>query len=393
MLTFLRFNKKDDESIAYLREEQIEFDLKECDGDERAAQYSKSLCGETRNLLYVSENRVLLSPTPADIAKFVLQKDIEGERANYDLLIVGAGPAGMTTAIYAARGNLTVLMLEQMVIGGLMTKTDEIENYPGFEEPIGGYELAIRMKNQAERFGAQLFSGGADSVSLTHPIKIVQSGKREFFAYSVLVSVGTEPRKIGVPGEDEYYSRGVSYCATCDGPLYRDRNIAVVGGGDSALQEALFLAKFGKTVTIIHRRNEFRGEKLLQERVLAKSNIRFELNCTVEELIGNGDGIVAVKLHDKTTGKSKKLDCLGVFIFIGLLPKTAIKGFEVLKTDEQGFILTDTHTCTNVPGVFAAGDVRSGNFRQVATAVGDGAIASHAAEAYISSLVLPAFPY
>ncbi len=356
------------------------------------ADYTVSVSGGLRNVLLLNPHRALVEPSAADVAYYLTGEAGEGERRNYDVITLGGGPAGMTAAMYTARANMSALILEELILGGLMTKTEEIENYPGFDEPILGFDLAMKMERQARRFGAEVHNGRADEVELERPVKRIVSGEREFFCPAVVVAVGTFPRKLGVPGEEEYYGRGVSYCATCDGALYRGEDVYVIGGGDSAVQEALYLSKLCRTVTVVHRRDELRAEKILQERAFAAPNVDFLWDTVVDEIEGDESGVTGLKLRNKKTGERFTRKVRGVFIFIGLVPRTDVKGLEALKQDEQGFIITDRHTATNVPGVFAAGDVRAGSFRQIATATADGCVASHGCITYINAMELPAFP-
>ncbi len=370
----------------------VECTIREISSEPRLAEYSNALCGGLHNILVVSDSRALVDPKPADIAHYFGKGKTEDERSNFDALILGAGPAGMTAAIYLSRANLCAAVIEEMIPGGLMTKTDEIENYPGFPEPVNGFELSMRMEQQARRFGTHFLSGKVERVLLTTPLKEATFAGRSVWAPNIVIATGTAHRKMGVPGEDENYGRGVSYCATCDGPLFRDKVLTVVGGGDSAIQEALFLSKLASKVKIVHRRDELRAEKILQERAFGTPNIEFVWNSTPVEVVSGPDGVTGLKVRNKLSGEESVVPCDGVFVFIGLLPRTGVNGFDALGRDDNGFLLATGNTATDLPGVFVAGDLRSGNYRQIATAVGDGASASHEAETHLMGLDLPSLP-
>mgnify|MGYP001626176640 CR=1 FL=1 len=300
----------------------------------------------------------------------------------YDCVIVGGGPAGLTAGLYCARAKLNTLLLEKGTIGGQIAITDLVENYPGFPEGISGKELSLRFKAQAERFGLKVVKAEA--------VKLKKEGKEIFIhlrdgqlirAKTVIIASGSNPRRLGVPGESEFLNRGVSYCATCDGALFEGSPIAVIGGGDSATQEALFLTRFGSVVYLIHRRDTLRAQKHLQEKVFSNPKIKFIPDTVVEEIKGNY-AVEKLILKNTKTGQISELEVEGVFIFIGLEPNTGfLKGFVDL--DEKGYVITDERMRTNVEGVFAAGDCRKGSTGQVAVAVGEGCIAAIEAEKYI----------
>jgi thioredoxin reductase (NADPH) len=390
MNLLFKFDNTDDSLASYLLGQGIAFDTVDA-STTGAREYVTSLCGRERNL-FVSGSKALVDPTPADIARLILGKEVEGERRNFDALMLGAGPAGLTAAIYLTRGNLSAAIIEELMPGGLMTKTDEIENYPGFPDSVNGFELSMRMEQQARRFGTQFISARVEEVSLKPIIKEVITSSGSFWSPNVVICFGTEHRHMDVPGEKEYYGLGVSYCATCDGPLYRGRDVVVVGGGDSAVQEALFLSKLCRSVTVVHRRDSLRAEKILQDRAFAASNIEFVWNSVPVEVVGTQEGVTGFRVRNKLDGSEKVIPCDGVFVFIGLLPRAATKGMEALEKDELGFIIAEEHTNTAIAGVYAAGDIRSGNIRQIATAVGDGCNSSHMAEHYLVNLVLPEWP-
>ena len=296
-----------------------------------------------------------------------------------DILVIGAGPAGLSAAAYAARAGYSVTALDQLSPGGQLLLIDEIENYPGL--PLtNGYKLAEDMERQATEFGAKIDFATVTSIRKEGEGRfIAQTDAGEIEAKAVIIATGADHRHLGAKGEEENQGRGVSYCATCDGPFFKGRKIAVVGGGDTALTDALYLSKLGSEVHIIHRRGEFRGQKVLQDRVMAKENIFLHLNATVQSINGDGKGVKSVTLSD-----GSELDVNAVFIFVGVIPNSEmLEGFAEL---DKGFVVTDGHMKTSVPGLFAAGDVRTTPFRQVVTAAGDGAEAAHSADEYIQNL-------
>ena len=298
----------------------------------------------------------------------------------YDVVVVGAGPAGLTAGIYAGRSRLKTLVLEGMMPGGQVVVTSHIENYPGVG-PTTGNELVATMMEQMSGFGAELKTAEASSIEIRDDRFVVKAGSSEFLARSVIAASGTAYRKLGVPGEAEFLGRGVSYCATCDGPFYKDLEIAVVGGGDSALQEALYLTTFATKVYLIHRRDEFRAVPILQERVLANDKIECFCSCVVERIRGE-NGVEGIDLKNVKTGEQMTHPVAGVFLFVGLEPRTEYLR-AMVETAEDGFILTNDEMKTNVRGILAAGDCRVKLLRQISTAVGDGATAAIAAQRLI----------
>jgi thioredoxin reductase (NADPH) len=302
----------------------------------------------------------------------------------HDLIIIGAGPAGLTAGLYNARARLDVLLLERLLPGGQVLTTDWVENYPGFPDGISGFELMERMKTQAEKFGLKIQGEEVLKLELTEKRKVVHTGKGPLEAKAVILACGATWKKLGIEGEDHLMGRGVSFCATCDGPFYRDQEVAVIGGGDTAVEEAIFLTRFVSKVHLVHRRDQLRATKLLQERVMAQEKIEFLWDTVPVKIIGEA-GVDGIELKNVKTGSVTSLDVKGVFVFIGTLPNTEfVKG--QIELDESGFVVTDNDMQTSVPGVFAAGDIRSKLFRQISTAVGEGAAASFSAEKYIESL-------
>jgi thioredoxin reductase (NADPH) len=301
-----------------------------------------------------------------------------------NLIIIGSGPAALSAAIYAGRANVAPSVISGKDLGGSMALTERVENYPGFPEGVGGFELAQRMKQQAERFGAQVVMDEVVEVDLsTRPFKVKTHGG-DHAANALIVATGRSPRKLGVPGEAEFVGRGVSSCATCDGYFYQDQKVVVVGGGDAAVKEALFLTKFASEVLVVHRRDRLRAEKVVEERAISNDKIHFVWNTMVTEIIGDGD-VSGVRLRDVTTGEESTLEVQGVFIFVGHVPNTELFVGQ-LELDEAGYIVTDERQMTSVEGVLAAGDVQEGIAWQIATAVGSGARAAMQAEEFIADL-------
>lgn len=301
----------------------------------------------------------------------------------YDLVIIGGGPAGLTAGLYAARARLNVILIEKLVPGGQILVTDWIENYPGFPEGITGADMIQKMTDQVKRFDLKIESNEVLSLDLSEPVKKVHLADRILMTHSIIVATGASPRKLGIPGENRFYGRGLSSCATCDGPFYRDSIVAAVGGGDTAIQESLFLTKFAKRVFLIHRRDQLRATKILQERALANDRIEFIWDSVVIG-IGGLTHVENVTVQNVKTNKTRELSVDGCFRWVGILPNTEfLKG--AVEMDEYGFIRADIRMETSVPGIFAVGDVRNTPLRQITTAVGDAAIAASAAEQYVES--------
>lgn len=305
----------------------------------------------------------------------------------YDVIILGGGPAGLAAGLYSGRGGLKTLILEKLADGGQAALTDIVENYPGSTEDETGYSLTARMAAQAKKFGCEKAYDEITKVELTGETKkLTSAGGKEYLAKTVIIATGAAPRKIGCPGEVEFTGRGVSYCATCDGALFRGKEVYVVGGGDAAVDEALFLTRFAKKVTIIHRRDALRAAFSLVEKAKANPKIDFLWNKTVQEVAG-GDVLQSITLKDTQTGEASTLTAseedgiLGLFVFVGLNPNTAL--FEGQLELNDGYIPTDEQMRTELPGVFAAGDVRVKTLRQIVTAAADGALAATSALHYI----------
>ena len=298
----------------------------------------------------------------------------------YEVLIIGAGPAGMTAAIYAARAGYKTAILEHGVPGGQAATTDMIENYPGFPEGISGPELMMKFFEQTQTFGVEMIYEQVQSMDVTGEVKKVITDKQTIEAKAVVIASGAKPRTLGVANEGRLRGRGVSYCATCDGFFFRDQPVAVVGGGDTAVEEAMYLTKMCSSVTLIHRRDELRADKLAQSRAFANEKLNIIFDTVVDDIVGD-DKVTQLKLRNKKTDETSTLDVNGVFIFVGYLPNASFLPAE-LEVNEQGYIITDEEMATNVPGVFAIGDVRQKKLRQVTTAVGDGGAVMHGIEEY-----------
>ena len=301
----------------------------------------------------------------------------------YDVIIVGGGPSGMSAAIYAARARLKTLLIEKAGCGGQIAITDHLENYPGFEEGINGFDLAMKMEKQARTFGCEIAYGEVSFIETEDAIKkVILSDKKEYFTKTIIIASGANYKKVGIEGEQEFIGKGVSYCATCDGPFFRNKEIAVVGGGDSALQEALYLTKFATKVNLIHRRDQFRAAKILQEKVFAEHKINIIFDSVVEKISGNLS-VEQITLKNVKNNISSQLSVNGIFVFVGWLPNTNFLDNTSIILNEAGYIITDDNMKTSVEGIFACGDVRQKILRQVVTAAGDGAIAAISAQHFI----------
>ncbi len=299
----------------------------------------------------------------------------------YDVIIIGGGPAGLSAAIYSARGGLRTAIFEKGMIGGQITVTDEVENYPGFEESLSGFELTAKMQAQAERFGAKIIEEEIIAMGMEGLCKVIETDRGKYRAKSVIICTGAHPRRLNVPGEERLTGRGVSYCATCDGALYRDKVVAVIGGGDSAIEEGIFLSRFARKVIVVHRRDELRAQKIIQERAFKNPKMEFIWNTVVQEIHGESK-VSKLELVNRQTKEISMLPVDGVFIYVGILPNNELLESRI-ELDNAGFVLTDEYMHTNVPGIYAAGDIRHTVLRQVVTATSDGAIAAWSAEKWI----------
>lgn len=302
----------------------------------------------------------------------------------YDVIIAGAGPAGMTAALYASRANLSTLMIERGIPGGQMANTEDVENFPGFSHILGP-DLSNKMFEHAQKFGAEYAYGDIKEIRDDGDVKTVIAGNKEYKAYAVIVTTGAEYKKLGVPGEEELGGRGVSYCAVCDGAFFKEKELVVVGGGDSAVEEGVYLTRFASKVTIVHRRDELRAQKILQQRAFENDKVEFIWNHTVKEIREKDGKVGGVLLVNTKTGEEQEFPADGVFIYIGMLPlNESVRHLGI--TNEEGYIVTNESMETSIPGVFAAGDIREKPLRQIVTATGDGSIAAEAAQKYVESV-------
>ncbi|WP_142330113.1 thioredoxin-disulfide reductase [Bacillus pseudomycoides] len=307
------------------------------------------------------------------------------EEKIYDVIIIGTGPAGMTAAVYTSRANLSTLMLERGIPGGQMANTEDVENYPGYESILGP-DLSNKMFEHAKKFGAEYAYGDVKEVIDGKEYKTVVAGKKEYKTRAIIVASGAEYKKIGVPGEKELGGRGVSYCAVCDGAFFKGKELVVIGGGDSAVEEGVYLTRFASKVTIVHRRDALRAQKILQDRAFQNEKVDFIWNHTVKEINEENGKVGSVTLVDVNTGEEQEFKADGAFIYIGMLPLS--KPFTELGiTNENGYIETNERMETKVPGIFAAGDVREKMLRQIVTATGDGSIAAQSAQHYVEELL------
>lgn len=306
------------------------------------------------------------------------------EQVDFDIAIIGAGPAGMTAAVYASRANLSTVMIERGMPGGQMANTEEVENFPGFEM-VTGPDLSTKMFEHAKKFGAKYQYGNIKSIEDKGSYKEINLGNSVITARAVIISTGAEYKKIGVPGEQELGGRGVSYCAVCDGAFFKGKKLYVIGGGDSAVEEGTFLTKFADSVTIVHRRDELRAQKILQDRAFKNDKIDFIWSHTLKTINEKDGKVGSITLESTKDGAEQTLDADGVFVYIGMKPLT-IPFQDLGITNEVGYILTNEDMSTNIPGIYAAGDVREKGLRQIVTATGDGSIAAQSAIAYIEHL-------
>ena len=303
----------------------------------------------------------------------------------YDVLVLGGGPAGYTAAMYAARAGVQVAVLERLAAGGQMALTRQVDNYPGFDEGVDGCDLGMRMQKGAERFGAETVYADVQSVKLNQEIKELQTDQGTFYGRTVIVATGANPRKLGLPMEQELTGRGVHYCAACDGMFYRGKTVVLVGGGNSAVADALTLARVAKKVILVHRRDTLRASKIYHEPLERAENLEFRWNSEVASFL-HGDRVEGVVLRNKVTGESENIPCDGVFVSIGRTPATELFANQ-LELDEAGYIVAGESTETNLPGVYAVGDVRTKAVRQIVTATADGAVAAHEIEEYLAVAV------
>jgi len=305
-------------------------------------------------------------------------------KTDYNLIIIGSGPAGLTAGIYASRAKISSLIIEKAIAGGLATSTHWIENYPGYPEGVGGTQLMNQFEAQARKFGAEFTQAEVVGIDFQEPWKIVRTFDTEYRAHAVIIATGTTPKRLGIPGEDKFWGRGVSYCATCDGPFFKNRNVVVIGTGSSGLQEGLFLLTFVRSLSFVEFLPAMTGEKILQDRIAKNSNVKIHLNHLVTAING-AEHVESVTIRNRSDDQEQTISCQGVFIYVGLIPKTEfLKG--IVELNRHGYIITNENLETSVPGIFAAGDVRHKTVRQIATASGDGATAAVMVQLYLENL-------
>ena len=300
----------------------------------------------------------------------------------YDMVILGGGPGGYTAALYAARAGLRVILLEKLSAGGQMALTSHIDNYPGYPEGVDGFELGEKMREGAERFGAETELAEVYSVELEKNPKVIHTSEGDFFGRTVVIAMGANPRELGIPGEKELVGRGISYCAHCDGMFYKDKTVVVVGGGNSAVADALVLSRVAKKVIIVHRRDTLRAEKIYHKALADAENVEFRWNGAVSRLMYE-DRLSGVVIRDVHSGEESVIPCEGLFVSIGRKPATELLQGQI-ELDESGYLVADESTKTSIPGVFAVGDVRTKVLRQIVTATADGAVAAHMAEEFLA---------
>ncbi len=300
----------------------------------------------------------------------------------YDVIIIGGGPAGYAAALYSSRAKFDTLVIEKMFTGGQMATTDVMENYPGFEEPIGGSDLALRMEKQARKFGTMVLNDEVIELDLASKIKVVKTRKNTYECKALILCMGAYPKMLGLAKEEKFRGAGVSYCAVCDGAFYKNKTVAIVGGGDTAAEDALYLARFCPKVYVIHRRDKMKATKILQDELCCNKKIEFLWDSVVEEIMGEF-GVEGLKIRSLTTQETTELAVDGLFVAIGLNPNISLINGKV-QQNKDGYIITDERMQTSIPGVFAAGDIRHKFLRQVITAAADGATASYSAELYIT---------
>ncbi|SEO69243.1 thioredoxin reductase (NADPH) [Amphibacillus marinus] len=306
------------------------------------------------------------------------------EQHVYDVIIIGAGPAGMTAALYSSRANLDTLMIERGIPGGQMANTEDVENYPGYESILGP-ELSNKMFEHAKKFGAEYAYGDIQEVTDQGEIKVVKAGQKTYYTKAIIIATGAKYKKLGVPGEEELSGRGVSYCAVCDGAFFKGKELIVVGGGDSAVEEGVYLTRYASKVTVVHRRDQLRAQKILQERAFKNEKVNFIWDTVVKSINGENGKVGSVTLENVQTGETYQHHADGAFIYIGLVPLS--EPFVALGiTNSEGYIPTNENMETKISGIFAAGDIREKELRQIVTATGDGSIAAQRVQAYIESL-------
>jgi thioredoxin reductase (NADPH) len=369
----------------FFAKHKIIYELHDIDTEKGALDAMLVLTNGSKSIPAIQIGDTLVQEPSYEQLEQLLGIKQEKEDSVQEVLMIGAGPSALTAAVYTTREDIDTVLIEKGVIGGLAATTDWVDNYPGFPEGISGLDLAENLRKQAERFGAKIELDEVTNIKKDGDVVVVETYGGERRAKAVLVATGTEYKKIGVPGEAEYLSRGVHYCATCDGAFYREKNIVVVGGGNSAVQEALFLTKFAKHIDLLVRGDSFRASDVLLHELEKNKQITVHMNTTTDEIIGDGKTVIAVKGTDKVANKEVTFDVDGVFVFVGLKPNTHFLGKDI-ELDEFGFVKTNDKLETSLTGVFAAGDVRSGATMQIASAVGEGATAALRIREYLEAL-------
>ncbi len=361
----------------WLGEHDINYEWKNVDDNQSIVDEMVKKTGGTNLIPTLDiDGDIVTNPDDAELEK-KLKQEAEDDVNYHDVVTIGAGPTALAAAIYTTREDIDTVLLEKGVVGGLAAITDLIENYPGFENGVEGMHLAQNLEKQAERFGAQIELAEVVSIKDEGQYKKIETTySGTFAARAVLIATGSDYKRLGVPGEEEFYGRGVHFCATCDGAFYRDKRLVVVGGGNSAAQEGVFLTKFASHIDMLVRGDHLKASDVLIKKIESSDKITVHLNTTTDEIIGEDNKVVAVGATDKTTKESKRIDTDGVFVFIGLLPNTGFLKDSDIELDEHGFIVTDRTLQTSMPGVFSAGDVRAGATQQIASAVGEGATAA-----------------
>ena len=368
----------------FLGEQRVHYDFVDVDGDDEARAYVEQVNdGKTIiPTIVFPDGSVLVEPSNAELAMKLGVKSVAA-RHFYDLIVIGSGPAGLTAALYAAREGIDTLVIERGGVGGQAAITERLDNFPGFPEGVTGNEFAARLRAQAERFGVEILGAQeVKSVSLDDPYRVVMTADgSEYRSYAVLLAMGSTYRRLGLEREDYFIGAGVHFCATCDGPFYRDRDVVVVGGGNSAGEESLFLTRFARHVTIVTRDDRLTASKVVVDKVEEHPEIDVIFNAEIAEFIG-GDHVVGVQVRDRSSGAPRLVNAAGVFVFIGLKPNAdVVRG--LVDADAMGFVTADAGMATSVPGIFVAGDIRSWSTKQAASAAGEGAAAAIAIRRYL----------
>ena len=371
----------------FLGEQRVPYEWVDIDLDEEARDYVQSVNDGKQIIptIVFEDGSILVEPDNSELA-LKLSIGLTASRSHYDLIVVGGGPAGLTAALYAAREGIDTLIIERSAVGGQAGVTERIENYPGFPDGVQGAHLADQMRLQAERFGVEILQAqSVTGVRATDNFKVVSTeGNDEYSSAALVVATGSRYRRLDVPGEDDLIGAGIHFCATCDGPFYRDEEVAIIGGGNSAVEEGLFLTRFASKVTLLARGDALRASRILQERAAENDKIEVRTNTSVREFRGSSK-VEALVVADSESGETEELHPSGVFVFIGLDPNTEFVRHSV-DTDRYGFIVTDMTFQSTLPGVFAAGDVRAGSTKQLASAVGEGTTAAMMVRGYLERL-------